>query len=100
MLTDQVQQTRLAEIEQAISRRIVERTAGQIRSLEVEVRGNEVLIRGIASSYYQKQLALKGALEVIGSAVNRQIACEIEVLRKPSASSARSRGTRGRRRRT
>src|SRR5262249_15818717 len=55
-------------LEQVIQRRIVERTGGRIHSLEVEVMGTEVIIRGSAHCYYVKQLALQGVLDVIRSA--------------------------------
>jgi hypothetical protein len=51
--------------EQAIWHQIMERTVGRIRTLEVEVIDNRVVIRGHAPSYYLKQLALQGVQDVI-----------------------------------
>jgi hypothetical protein len=66
-----------AEFEQTIKNRIVERTCGRIRRLRVEVIGNRVIIGGSAPSFYLKQLALRGACDVLGSA--NQIDFNVEV---------------------
>src|ERR1043166_2551415 len=53
---------RKTELEQAILRKIAERTWGRIRSLSVEVVGRTVIIHGRVSCSYLKRLALKGEL--------------------------------------
>ena len=67
-----------AECEETIKHRIVERTGGRIRLLRVEVTGNRVIIGGSAASYYLRQLALRGARDVLGSAAN-DIELNVEV---------------------
>jgi hypothetical protein len=91
MLTGTVKLLRLAELERAVMGRIRERTAGQILSLKVEVLENQVVITGCAASYYQKQLALQGALEVTAATGGAQIDCQIEVVHPPSRTGARAR---------
>jgi hypothetical protein len=73
---------RSAECEETIKNRIVERTGGRIRLLRVEVIGNRVVIGGSAPSFYLKQLALRGARDVLGSAANR-IELNVEVSGSP-----------------
>jgi hypothetical protein len=73
MPTEEEGRSRSAEFEQAIRRRIVQRTGNQIQTLEVKVIGNRVVISGRAPCYYVKQLAIQGALDVIGAAGPTQI---------------------------
>ena len=79
---------RSPEREQAIRHQILERTAGRIRTLEVEVIDNRIVIRGRAPSYYLKQLALQGVLDVLGSAGAMRIELNVEVVGSPSKSKA------------
>ncbi len=67
-------------LERAIERRIIQRTWGRIRALEVEVVDNRVIIRGRAPSYYVEQLALQGVLDVIESAGAMRIELNILVI--------------------
>jgi hypothetical protein len=67
MSTERDAGLRSPDREQAIRHRIAERTAGRIRTLEIEVLDDRVVIRGHAPSYYLKQLALQGVLDVIDS---------------------------------
>jgi hypothetical protein len=52
----------------AIERHIVRRAWGRIRELEVEVKDGLIFIRGFAPSYFLKQLALQGVLDLIDPA--------------------------------
>jgi hypothetical protein len=71
------------ELEQAIKHRIVQRTGGRIRMLEVEVIGSRVVINGCAPCYYLKQLALQGVLDVIGPVDIMQIELDVQLLVNP-----------------
>jgi osmotically-inducible protein OsmY len=66
-------------LEQTLERRITERTWGRIRRLQVEVAEGRVLIRGFTESYYAKQLAIQGALDVLGPGRARELVLQIEV---------------------
>jgi hypothetical protein len=67
-------------VEQAIRDEIMRRTGGRIQLLEVEVRGERIVVRGRASCYHLKQLAIQAVLEVV------DFACPISVeLEVPSA---------------
>ena len=72
-------------MEQAIRDGIVRRTGGRVRMLEVEVKGELVVIRGRTSCYYLKQLAIQAVLEVVGFA--RPVRVELDV---PATDSRRS----------
>jgi hypothetical protein len=65
--------------EESIKRRIVQRTGGKIRLLRVEAVSSRVVICGCAPSYYLKQLALRGACDVLGSAALNLIELNVEV---------------------
>jgi hypothetical protein len=71
-------------LKQAIRARIVERTGGRIQLLDVEATNNGVIIRGRASRYYLKQLALEAVREVVG--LNHEARVKLEVLVQESAS--------------
>jgi hypothetical protein len=83
MPTEEEGRSRSAELEQAIRRRIVQRTGNQIQTLEVKVIGNRVVISGCAPCYYVKQLAIQGALDVIGAAGTTQIELNVQVMCAP-----------------
>jgi hypothetical protein len=51
--------------EQAVRRRIAQRTWGRLRQLYLEVDEQRVLIRGSSPTYYLKQLALAAVQEVL-----------------------------------
>jgi hypothetical protein len=79
---------RSAELEQAIKHRIVQRTGGRIRMLEVEVIGSRVATSGCVPCYYLKQLALQGVLDVIGPVGTTQIELDVQLLVNPPRSDA------------
>jgi hypothetical protein len=89
MFAEQECGTRLAELlqalEQAIERRIVQRTWGRVRALEVEMIDNRVIVRGRAPSYYIQQLALQGVLDVIEPAGAMRIDLNIQVGSPPKS---------------
>jgi hypothetical protein len=55
-------------LEQAIERRIMERTWRRVRQLRVQVNGQRVVIDGRTPCYYAKQLAIAAVLEALGEA--------------------------------
>ena len=86
MLKEQKARRESVKREETIKQRIVQRTAGRIRMLEVDVIGDKVVVRGRASSYYLKQLALQGALDVIGFGSATKIEFNVEVEARPPGS--------------
>jgi hypothetical protein len=76
----------VAELEQAIKDRIMQRTGGRIQLLDVEVKDNEIVIHGRAPSYYLKQLALQGVLDVIDSAHATRVQIDVQVPERPARS--------------
>jgi osmotically-inducible protein OsmY len=79
MPLDVASQCRDAELQQAIERQIVQRTWGRIHRLQVDVCDGHVVVHGCTQSYYQKQLALQGVLDVLGSTDPRQVEMDIVV---------------------
>jgi hypothetical protein len=77
-------------LEQAIKHRIVQRTARRIQRLEVEVIDNRIVIRGRVPSYYLKQLALQGVLDVLDSEGATSIEINLEVAGGPLKPEAKS----------
>ena len=67
--------------ELAIREKILQRTCGRIQALEVEVSESVVTIHGNVVCFHLKQLALQGALDVIGAATNYGIELNIRVKR-------------------
>jgi hypothetical protein len=66
---DRLRATEVKEaLERAIERQIMRRAWGRIRELEVEVKDSLIIIRGFAPSYFLKQLALQGVLDLIDRA--------------------------------
>jgi hypothetical protein len=61
------QPPRLVDLEKAVRQRIVQRTAGRILGLEVDVTAGHVEVRGRAASFHHKQLAIQAVLEEIGA---------------------------------
>jgi hypothetical protein len=57
---------RLADLEQAIKHRIVQRTCDRIHGLEVEAAEDHIVVGGRAASFHLKQLAIQGVFDVIG----------------------------------
>ncbi len=57
--------TALQDLTSSIKHRIHSRTYGRVWNLHVELTGQQVVLRGKTSTYYTKQLAQHGALEII-----------------------------------
>jgi hypothetical protein len=57
--------TPIEALEQAVLRRIAQRTWGRLRQVHVEVDRQRVIVRGSAPTYYLKQLALVAVQEVL-----------------------------------
>lgn len=51
-----------------VARRVHETTYGRIRDLAVEMEQGRVVVRGRVQSHHVRQLALQGALDVLGNA--------------------------------
>jgi hypothetical protein len=71
---------RAASVEDLVARveRVVRcRTGGRIRDLRVEVQGTDVVISGVAQTYYAKQLATHAALDELSG---RTLTNVIEVI--------------------
>jgi hypothetical protein len=88
MALNELQSESRSELEQAVRRRIVLRTAGRIRALEVAVFERTIVVRGHADNYYTKQLALHGALDVLGDSGELQIALHVDVNSAPMSTPA------------
>jgi hypothetical protein len=73
-------ESRFKTFEQIIRHAIANRTRGRIRSLEVSVSDERIIIRGRAPSFYLKQLALRGVLDVmdLSNTVGVNLAVEVE----------------------
>ena len=71
-------------MQQTITRRIRQRTNGRIQLLDVEVKGDTVIVRGRSPSYYIKQLALQGVLDVLAANGLVQFEHKIEVADRPA----------------
>ena len=70
---------RLQALEQDVKLRIADRTGRRIRALVIELTERELIVRGTASCYYLKQLALHAALDALRSAFERAVALRFEV---------------------
>jgi hypothetical protein len=83
MSTDQEDAARAVEadpaLERAIERRVMQRTWGRIRALEVKVRHDLVIVCGRAPSYYVEQLALQGVLDLVEPAEAMRIQLNVQV---------------------
>jgi hypothetical protein len=75
--------SRCAALEQAIQRRIVQRTGERIQGLEVEVTEERVIVYGSVACYYLKQLAIQGVFDVLGSGAALGIELHVEVIEVP-----------------
>jgi hypothetical protein len=80
MHTKQVARPGALEREVTIKRQVVRRTGGRIQMLEVEVSDDRVVVRGRVGSYYLKQLALQGVLDVLGPTPMMRIELNVEVV--------------------
>jgi hypothetical protein len=72
-----------ADLTQAVERQIVQRTWGRIHRLAVELADDRVIVHGLTSTYYTKQLALQAALDAIGSSGATEVDLDIEVNSSP-----------------
>jgi hypothetical protein len=79
MSTEEMGRDQAAELEQAITQRIVRRTGGLIRRLEVKAVGDYIFLRGRTPSLHLTQLALHGLLEAIGTRGSIRIEHDIQV---------------------
>jgi hypothetical protein len=77
-------------LEQAIKHGIMTRTGGRIQSLEVDILGRKVTIRGNVPCYHVKQLALQGILDVMGAAPATRIELDLQVAGRTAMSGANS----------
>jgi len=67
------------QLTQTIEQQVARRTCGRVHRLAVEVNDDRVLVRGWTPSYYVKQLAIKGALEVLDGAQAPRLQVDIAV---------------------
>ena len=75
-------------LETAIKRQIAHRTGRRIQSLEVELIGSQLVIRGNAPCYYVKQLALHEVLEFIRSNQGFEVELILQLEVGPASSEA------------
>jgi len=68
-----------AKLTEILQDRIQWRTGGRIRQLCVVTGNDRVVIQGMTSSFYLKQLALAAILEVIGSTAAFRVTLDIHV---------------------
>jgi hypothetical protein len=73
------QPTVVADLEHAIRAGIVQRTAGRIRGLRIDVAADRVSVHGRVASFHLKQLALQGIVDVLGSVQVMRIDLDIDV---------------------
>lgn len=62
-LEDSCVATAIDDLVARVERVVRCRTGGRIRDLRVEVQGTDVVISGVAQTYYAKQLATHAALD-------------------------------------
>jgi hypothetical protein len=72
-------QTIEAHLGAEIAKQIEMRTGRRIRRLDVDVSPSGIIVRGLAPSYYVKQLALSAVLEVLAKAAGKAMNDEIQV---------------------
>jgi hypothetical protein len=75
-------------LEQTIYRQIKHGTSGRVQALKVAIAGPKLVIGGIAPSYHVKQLALKGALDIVGSTRDSELKLCLDVAVCPQRSGA------------
>jgi hypothetical protein len=74
------------DLEEALVHAIDERTGGRVRSLEVQIHGDRVVLRGWADSYHAVQLAIAGLREAfIAMDLDRPEAVEFDIEVLPTA---------------
>lgn len=64
---------------QAIKHGIRHRTGGRVQALAIERTDREWVVRGTATCYYVKQLALQGALDALRSAKDTEVGLNFQV---------------------
>jgi hypothetical protein len=62
----------LVQLEEVIRRRIGQRTLSRIKHLQVEVAEDQIVVRGQASSFHLKQLAIQGIMDEVGTRASAQ----------------------------
>jgi hypothetical protein len=67
-------------LEQTIQNQITNWTGGRMQTLGIELTDCELIVRGSAPSYYVKQLALRGVLDVLLADQQIKIECNFQVL--------------------
>ena len=73
-------QPRIKALEQAIKLRIVGRTGGRMRALAIQLTEGDLFVRGTAPSYYVKQLALQGVLDVLHGDQETNVGFHFQIL--------------------
>lgn len=66
-----------------LERQIRKRTWGRVSQLQVERATDRIVIHGIATSFYAKQLVLQAALESLDSVPGTPVALDIKVAVQP-----------------
>ena len=69
----------------AVARLIQERTFGRVLDLQTEFASQRIVIRGRAPSYYVKQVAIRAALDAIGSTTAGALDVQIQVVAPASS---------------
>ena len=59
--------TRNTELEERIQREITHATWGRVRRLRVEAANGSLMVEGLTTSYYIKQLAIKAVMDVVAT---------------------------------
>jgi hypothetical protein len=79
----------LPNLAEAVKQRIVQRTAGRILGLEVDVTADRVEVHGRDASYYLKQCAIQGVLEEVGARGNtQQVVIDVQIVVQPAGRDA------------
>ena len=78
MLLDSSLALSAPDLNWAIERQIVQRTHGRIRQLDVDASSERVVVRGFASCYYLKQLAVAAVSEIVET-IGCQPAVQMEI---------------------
>ncbi|HYV35478.1 MAG TPA: hypothetical protein VE988_07230 [Gemmataceae bacterium] len=72
-----------ADLEENIKNRIVHRTGGRVRGLQVEVTDGRVEVRGKTASFHLKQLAIQGVFDVINSELRTELDIDVQIFVGP-----------------
>jgi hypothetical protein len=79
MLAETSPELERMELEGIIERQIAQRTWGRVRQLRVDVTPDRIVVHGYTSSYYVKQMALEGVLDVLRSGNAMPVELDVEV---------------------